>query len=221
VSAHLTILLVTGIIWATGYSFRGRFMVHSLEATALPQRTLTPGSARAVQVAELCSSKDVDNDPPVDSSLEGAVFREYGVSASSEKDYQLDYLITPALGGIESIQNLWPQPYSSTWNSRVKDQLEDHLHALVCHGDVQLTTAQNDIASDWIAAYKKYFNTDKPELRVPRSASVDWTGKSSLDSKYPADPPAVGIERPSADCSLRYCSSHLLLSCAAYERSAG
>ncbi len=173
VSACLSLLLVAGIVWTAGDFFRAQFTVRFLQAKVLPLRTLTPGSAHAVKVAELCSSKDVDNDPPVDSSLEQAVFREYGIAVSSQKEYQLDYLITPALGGVESLQNIWPQPYSSAWNSRVKDQLENHLHALVCHGDVQLTTAQNDIASDWIAAYKKYFNTDKPALSMPDSANVD------------------------------------------------
>jgi hypothetical protein len=48
------------------------------------------------------------------------------------------------------------------WNARVKDELEDHLHALVCEGKLPLGTAQNDISSNWIAAYKKYFNTDRP-----------------------------------------------------------
>jgi hypothetical protein len=33
---------------------------------------------------------------------------------------------------------------------------------MVCAGKVDLPTAQNDIATDWIAAYKKYFHTDTP-----------------------------------------------------------
>ncbi len=100
------------------------------------------------------------------------MFKEYGLPTSAEKDYALDYLISPALGGVDNIQNLWPQPYSSTWNARVKDQLEDHLHELVCQGKVQLATAQNDISSDWIAAYKRYFNTDKPEPGSSTAAGI-------------------------------------------------
>ena len=30
-----------------------------------------------------------------------------------------------------------------------------------------LSTAQRDISSDWIAAYKKYFDTDKPLMSKP------------------------------------------------------
>ena len=99
--------------------------------------------------------------------------------------YELDYLITPALGGSGDIKNLWPQPYSSTWNARVKDQLEDHLHELVCQGQVQLTTAQTEIATDWISAYKRYFHTDKPRVNPTNLAEIhagDWhnhgTGQS-------------------------------------------
>jgi hypothetical protein len=32
----------------------------------------------------------------------------------------------------------------------------------VCHGNLDLATAQHDIATDWISAYKKYFDTDRP-----------------------------------------------------------
>jgi hypothetical protein len=44
----------------------------------------------------------------------------------------------------------------------VKDALEDRLRELVCSGKVDLASAQRDISSDWIAAYRKYFHTDKP-----------------------------------------------------------
>ena len=55
------------------------------------------------------------------------------------------------------------QSYSATaWNARVKDALEDRLHELVCRGDVDLPTAQHEISTNWIKAYKKYFQTDKP-----------------------------------------------------------
>ncbi len=58
---------------------------------------------------------------------------------------------------------LWPQPYTApTWNAHVKDALEEHLHEMVCAGELDLSTAQRDIATDWIAAYKKYFHTDRP-----------------------------------------------------------
>ena len=77
--------------------------------------------------------------------------------------FEVDYLVTPELGGAEDIRNLWPQPYEATlWNAHVKDALEDRLHEMVCSGEIDLATAQHDIATDWISAYKKYFHTDRP-----------------------------------------------------------
>lgn len=173
-SACFALVLIVACTWAIRHigGLQSGPDARRAEAVALPQRTLTPGSARPVLVADLCSNQNFENDPPVSQSLEEAVFKEYGLPASSEKDYELDYLITPALGGVDTIQNLWPQPYSSDWNARVKDQLEDHLHDLVCQGKLQLATAQHDIASDWIAAYKRYFNTDKPEPNSPTSGAL-------------------------------------------------
>jgi hypothetical protein len=142
------------------------------QAFALPQRTLTPGAVVPVAVDKLCGTSAVDNDPPVTPTLRQAVFKEYGLPNSSRVAYELDYLITPALGGSDDIKNLWPQPYSSTWNARVKDQLEDHLHELVCQGQVQLATAQKEIAADWISAYKRYFHTDEPQVNPTNLAEI-------------------------------------------------
>jgi hypothetical protein len=174
VAACLTLLLALGGIWTVLHVVRARSNRGAMQADALtlPRRALTPGSTRPVQIGDLCGNQNIANDPPVNSSLEHAVLKEYGVPNTLKMDYELDYLITPSLGGADNIQNLWPQPYSTIWNARVKDQLESHLHELVCQGQIQLTTAQNDIASDWIAAYKRYFNTDKPLLSPSNRSSI-------------------------------------------------
>jgi len=99
----------------------------------------------------------------VSTSLRQEVLHEYGIANARMSDYEIDYLIAPGLGGKEDIRNLWPESYrSQTWNAYVKDGLEERLHQLVCGGELDLTTAQRDIATDWIAAYKKYFHTDRP-----------------------------------------------------------
>jgi hypothetical protein len=182
--AFIALLLVASGMWALRILAlkRSNHGEQQAQAASLPRRALTPGTTRLVPIRDLCASQDLDNDPPVNPSLEQAVFKEYGLPASAKKDYALDYLITPALGGSGNIQNLWPQPYSSVWNARVKDQLEDHLHELVCQGKVQLATAQNDIASDWISAYKRYFNTDKPETGLSTAANVGSSHESETRS---------------------------------------
>lgn len=132
---------------------------------ARPNRSLTPGATREVELAELCAASDDDDlDPAVSPSLQTTVFHEYGIAnADREKEFQVDYLINPQLGGTNDIHNLWPQPYRLTvWNARAKDALERHLHQMVCERKVDLAEAQREIATDWIAAYQKYFHTAKP-----------------------------------------------------------
>lgn len=100
----------------------------------------------------------------VSPQLQREVFREYGIVNPQPNDDEIDYLIAPGLGGTGDILNLWLQLYTSLrWNASVKNSLEEeHLHQLVCTGRLDLSTAQHDIATNWIAAYKKYFHTDRP-----------------------------------------------------------
>jgi len=129
---------------------------------SFPEPSLTPGVAIAVNPEQVCHSTGLKN-RIVPASLQRRVFEEYGIAGAEPRAYEVDYLITPALGGADDIRNLWPQSYSSAvWNARVKDALEDRLRDLVCQGHLDLATAQQDISSDWIAAYKKYFHTDRP-----------------------------------------------------------
>lgn len=132
-------------------------------AESLPNPTLTPGLTRSVTLADLCVKDHDEVVRDVPTHLRERVFQEYGIAGAPDTDYEVDYLITPGLGGADDIRNLWPEPhYDTPWNSYVKDQLEDHLHQMVCGGKISLVTAQQDIARDWISAYKKYFHTDKP-----------------------------------------------------------
>jgi hypothetical protein len=128
-----------------------------------PDRRLTPGATRAVAIGEVCSMAHEEVVREVPAPLRQTVLREYGVGEGQTKDYEIDYLITPGLGGTDDIHNLWAEPrQAGTWNARVKDDLEERLHEMVCSGRVDLPTAQKEIATDWIAAYKKYFHAEKP-----------------------------------------------------------
>ncbi|HZY45487.1 MAG TPA: HNH endonuclease, partial [Anaerolineae bacterium] len=68
----------------------------------------------------------------------------------------IDHIISLELGGSNSIRNLFPEPYTGDWNARIKDKLENKLHSLVCSGQVDLVTVQQEISTDWINAYIKY-----------------------------------------------------------------
>ena len=104
----------------------------------LPNPALTPGETLQVGLDKVCSvgyTKTVRN------------------VSEAKKDHVYE------LYGITRIPHLWPQSYfTETWNARVKDGLEHYLNRLVCDGKLSLEDAQKAIATDWIAAYCKYYN---------------------------------------------------------------
>lgn len=158
VAAILVIVLITS------FPFRDFVMRRSTRAMAVsvPNPSLTPGATVLVGKQEICRETSANN-KAVPVALQRLVFDEYGIRPVEPRSYEVDYLITPALGGADDIHNLWPQSSSATvWNAQVKDALEDRLRNLVCEGDLDLATAQREIATNWIAAYKKYFHTDRP-----------------------------------------------------------
>jgi anti-sigma factor RsiW len=160
-SAAVLILMVHTIWLSYATVVRTRTPLE-LEAAALPIRTLTPGTIGPVSLDALCAGRPVEK-PPVATALRDAVLRQYRMERVAAREYELDYLITPELGGVADARNLWPERYSTNvWNARVKDDLEELLPRLICRGQLDLATAQRDLAENWIAAYKKYFKTDRP-----------------------------------------------------------
>jgi hypothetical protein len=123
----------------------------------LPDPRLTPGDVFDVTATDLCTpgyTKRVRNVPP---SVKAQAYREYGITEHHAGDFEVDHLVPLELGGSNSLKNLWPQSYrTEPWNARTKDELENRLHELVCGGRLDLKTAQQAIASNWIEAYKKY-----------------------------------------------------------------
>jgi len=129
----------------------------ALVSITVPDPRLTPGATRPVSISDVCSMPHEEVVRSVPGSLREQVFREYGIVNPRPQDYEIDYLIAPGLGGADDIQNLWPEPEATGgWNSHDKDVLEERLHQMVCAGQIDLSTAQKAIASDWIQAYKKY-----------------------------------------------------------------
>jgi hypothetical protein len=144
----------------------------AVERGALPIPALTPGATWNVSLAELCAPGTRER-RPIPVAVQQNVLRDYRMSDVPSDEYELDYLITPELGGAPDARNLWPQRYvSGVWNARIKDELEQLLPGLVCNGRVNLQAAQRDIALDWIAAYRKYFKTDVPLKRWARLSAA-------------------------------------------------
>lgn len=83
--------------------------------------------------------------------------REAGLPEDQANDYELDHIVPLALGGHpRSRDNLMLQLWEGDDGAKRKDRLEKKLQCLVCSGQVPLKTAQNQIYSDWRAAYNRY-----------------------------------------------------------------
>lgn len=132
-------------------------------AGPLPDPRLTPGAVRFISSQQVCRVPLEDEGRLVPADLAQRVFQQYRIANPKPGAYEVDYLISPALGGTTAIENLWPVPYADgVWTSRVKDALEDHLRTLVCEGRMDVATAQREISTNWIAAYRKHFRTQLP-----------------------------------------------------------
>jgi hypothetical protein len=107
-------------------------------------------------------------------ALKRQVYEEYGVTLHRSDDYEVDHLIPLELGGSNSIKSLWPESRrTSPWSAQVKDQLERKLHKLVCSGQLDLKTAQQAVAVDWIGAYKVYVSPNPPNSRVASATTSE------------------------------------------------
>ena len=140
------------------------------------------GDALDVTKDDVCTpgyTKKVRNVP---SSLKKQVYAEYGIASRRPGQYEVDHLISLELGGSNSIKNLWPESYvTQPWNAHVKDQLENALHDDICAGRISLQQAQQEIATDWIAAYKEHFHTNVPLASAGRDRAAPGASDVAVD----------------------------------------
>ncbi len=141
-------------------------VVHPVEE-ALPRRDLTPGATNRDVTQENIDSticvrgytKTIRPPAKFTGNLKRKQIAEYGYVDRRLRDYEEDHLISLELGGSPtSPKNLWPEPRHvlGGWGADAKDQLENELHRLVCRKERTLAEAQREIATDWVAAYKRF-----------------------------------------------------------------
>jgi len=128
------------------------------DSDSLPNKTITPGGVlKSATLKKICTpnySKTVKNVPE---SMKKRVFKAYGITNPAKGEYEIDHLVPLCIGGSNEFKNLWPQHYDKgTWNAHKKDRLEVRMKRLICTGHLDLKQAQKEMASNWIAAYKKY-----------------------------------------------------------------
>jgi len=172
-------LLALCLLWNVGAFARQPF---------LPDPALTPGDVFDVTLEDICAPGYSKKVRAVTKPLREEAFKRYGVLSRRPGEYQLDHLIPLALGGSNSIKNLWPQPNNmSPWSARLKDALEVRLHKLVCRGQVDLATAQREIATDWTEAYRRYVGTRPPV--AAKGAPLLAPSATESDGRHNANAP--------------------------------
>jgi hypothetical protein len=174
------------------------------QSPILPNPHLSPGATLDVTVQDIGVPGYAHKVRNVPESVKRQVYAEYGITSHKPGEYEVDHLISLELGGSNSIKNLWPESYiTQPWNAHVKDELENKLHDLVVSGQVPLATAQQAIATNWIVAYKKYFNTNQPLAKGYRSKHSRRSRTSDSDAPDSSSPamPTPASSQPSDSSS--------------------
>jgi Protein of unknown function (DUF3761) len=125
-----------------------------------PDRRCSPGAYYSkLTKAVICSStfrtSAIRNVPE---SVKFAVEREYGIKPGHYGSaLEIDHTVSLELGGSNDIANLFPEKLDAGPGYRVKDRLENRLHAMVCAGSIGLRAAQRAIAANWQGLYERVF----------------------------------------------------------------
>ena len=127
------------------------------ESPIIPDPQKTPGDVLTTDAKVICVSGYSKSVRDVPQAVKEQAYRSYGITSRQPGEYEVDHLISLELGGLNSIRNLWSESFvTHPLNAHVKDKLENKLHVLICSGQFPVQQAQQEIAQDWIAAYKKY-----------------------------------------------------------------
>jgi hypothetical protein len=167
-SRYATLLAVTALLagcglitttTSTGTTGARQFGVQSktsgcVASGGLPDSACTPGAIFPdATTGKICQSGYAGSVRNVSTSEKDQVYAEYGIASHSPGQYEVDHLVSLELGGSNDIANLWPELASPTPGFHQKDQVENYLHDQVCSGAIPLATAQQEIATNWLAVY--------------------------------------------------------------------
>lgn len=144
----------------------GSYPAHCVARGALPDPGCTPGAVTSnINEGNIESTICVTGwtktvRPPESESepMKRTAMIAYGLPANAASTTELDHLVPLELGGANSVGagvgNLWPERSdipNAGWRN-TKDEVESKLRAAVCAHRVDLTRAQELIATDWTTA---------------------------------------------------------------------
>jgi len=137
----------------------------------LPDPAVTNGAVRIDSKVTVCTTKWGKDERHVTQAMKDQAYAQYGTAPGKgvcafkthtgkngqpvKEGCEVDHLISRELGGDDTVDNLWPQPYTQHPGAHEKDWLENDLHKEVCAGTITLEDAQQEIKTDWYAAYLK------------------------------------------------------------------
>jgi hypothetical protein len=139
-----------------------RLRTSNCKRGANPDRRCSPGAyysrlGKAVICSPSFRTSSIRNVPD---SEKFAVEAAYGLTPGHYgRSLEIDHIVSLELGGSNDIANLFPESASADPGYRVKDRLENRLHAMVCSGEMSLRAAQRGIATNWQTLYRRVFGS--------------------------------------------------------------
>jgi hypothetical protein len=149
---------------------------------SLPDRACTPGAVfSGAAKSQVCARGYTKRVRHVPNAVRKRVYSSYGIAHHLPGQYELDRLVALGLGGSEVQANLWPLAAAPPPGSHQKDALENYLHAQVCHHGLNLVTAQQELAGDWLAAYKRVGQAALKRYAPTRGKSAESVVSAGAD----------------------------------------
>ena len=142
---------------------------------AFPDSGCTPGDVlpQATKAA-ICVPGYSRSVRDVPTQEKDAVYAAYGIASHTPGQYEVDHLVSLELGGLNDISNLWPEAAAPKPGFHEKDEVENALHDQVCSGQIDLSTAQREIATDWLSVYDQIHGLPS-SAHVPAAPGVPPT----------------------------------------------
>lgn len=165
---------------------------HTHDHGQLPDRSCTPGAVDPAVTqtnidSTICRPEYTDSVRPPESQTEAFKW-DVAEPAYGQRDVsgELDHLVPLELGGDNDARNLWVEAGSIP---NPKDAIENALNHAVCHGQIPLRRAQQEIARNWIkAATALGITLAQPSTSsppVPAATRSAWcTAMASYNSQY-------------------------------------